>query len=79
MILKLFNDVISHKIERFLSQNYCVPGLCPSYGILNARKHDVSESGSLSVLRGREGDTYCVGSLKKSYPLSLLFLRAPVE
>jgi hypothetical protein len=51
-------------------ENYWVSGLCPSSGILNTRKH-VSETGSVSVLRGREGDTYYVGSLRKSRPQSL--------
>jgi hypothetical protein len=32
------------------TQNYWVSGLCPSSGILNARKH-ISETGSVSVLR----------------------------
>jgi hypothetical protein len=27
------------------TQNYWVAGLCPSYGILETRKHDVLESG----------------------------------
>jgi hypothetical protein len=31
-------------------------------GILNTRKHNVSETGSISVLRSGEGDTYSVGS-----------------
>jgi hypothetical protein len=31
--------------------NYWVSGLCPMSGILNTRKHIVSETGSLSVLR----------------------------
>jgi hypothetical protein len=30
------------------------------------RKHNVSETGSVSVFRRGEGDTYCVGSLKKA-------------
>jgi hypothetical protein len=37
-------------------QNYWVLGLCPSSGILETRKHNVSETGSVSVLR-REGKT----------------------
>jgi hypothetical protein len=32
-------------------------------GILNIRNHNVSEAGSVSILRRREGDTYYVGSL----------------
>jgi hypothetical protein len=31
-------------------QNYWVFGLCPSSGILEARKHDVSGNGFVSVL-----------------------------
>jgi hypothetical protein len=31
--------------------NYCSPGLCPSSGILNTRKHSVLETGSVSILR----------------------------
>jgi hypothetical protein len=48
------------------TQNDCVSGLCPSSGILNNRKHSSSETVSVSVLRRREGDTYSVGSLRKS-------------
>jgi hypothetical protein len=33
------------------TQKYWVPGLCPSSGILNTRKHNVSENGYLSILR----------------------------
>jgi hypothetical protein len=33
------------------SQNYWIFGRCPSYGILETRKHNVSEAGSVSVLR----------------------------
>jgi hypothetical protein len=32
------------------TQNYWVFGLCPSSGILETRKHNVSETGSVSVL-----------------------------
>jgi hypothetical protein len=32
-------------------QSYWVSGLCPSSGILNNREHNISETGSLSVLR----------------------------
>jgi hypothetical protein len=32
-------------------QNYWVSGLCPSSGILNTRKHNISETESLSVVR----------------------------
>jgi hypothetical protein len=37
------------------TQNYWISGLCPSSGILNTRKHNVSEIGSVSVLRWGEG------------------------
>jgi hypothetical protein len=33
------------------TQNYWLFGLCPSSGILESRKHNVSETGSVSVLR----------------------------
>jgi hypothetical protein len=46
----------------YATQNYWVSGLCPPSGILNTRKRDVSQTGSVSVLRGGEGDTYSVGS-----------------
>jgi hypothetical protein len=32
------------------TQNYCVSGLCPSFGILNTRKHNVSETNSISEI-----------------------------
>jgi hypothetical protein len=43
------------------TQNYWVFGLCPSSIILETKKHNVSETGSVSV-----EDTYSVGSLRKS-------------
>jgi hypothetical protein len=33
------------------TQIYWVSGLCPSVGIVNSRKHNGSETGSLPVLR----------------------------
>jgi hypothetical protein len=33
------------------TQNYWVFGLLPLSGIVEARKHDVSETGSVSILR----------------------------
>jgi hypothetical protein len=47
-----------HKKNRF--------GLFPSSGILGTRKYDISETGSVSVLRCGGTDTYSVGSLKQS-------------
>jgi hypothetical protein len=49
-----------------INQNYWVFGLFPSSGILDTRKHDVLETGCVSVLRWRGEDTYSVGSLRKS-------------
>jgi hypothetical protein len=37
--------------QEYFSQNYWVFGLFASSGILENRKHDVSETGSVSVLR----------------------------
>jgi hypothetical protein len=48
------------------TQNCWVSGLRASSGILNKGKHNVTETGSVSVLRRREGDIYTVGSLRKS-------------
>jgi hypothetical protein len=48
------------------TQNYWIFGLFPSSGILETRKHDVSETGSFFRPRVRGEDTYSVGSLKKS-------------
>jgi hypothetical protein len=36
--------------------NHWVFGLLPSSGILKNKKHDVSETVPVSVLRGREGE-----------------------
>jgi hypothetical protein len=47
------------------TQNYRVHGLFPSSGILETIKHNVSETGSVSVLRIGGEDTYSVGSLRK--------------
>jgi hypothetical protein len=42
-------------------------GTFPSSGILETRKQDVSETGSVSVYRKKGGeDTYSVGNLRKS-------------
>jgi hypothetical protein len=42
------------------TQIYWVSGLVPSSWILNTRKHNVSETGSISFFRWVEGDTYSV-------------------
>jgi hypothetical protein len=46
----------------FNTQNYWVFGLCPSSGILETRKHNVSRTGYVSVLRWEGEDPYSVGS-----------------
>jgi hypothetical protein len=46
------------------AQNYWVLGLVISSGILKTRKYNVSETGSVSILRRREGDTYSVRFLR---------------
>jgi hypothetical protein len=43
-----------------------VSGLSPTSNILKTRKYSVSETGCVSALRREEGDTYSVGSLRKS-------------
>jgi hypothetical protein len=35
----------------YTTQSYLVSGLCQSFGILNTRKHNDSETGSVSILR----------------------------
>jgi hypothetical protein len=48
----VLNSNLNFKYETETStQNYWVFGLFPSSGILGSRKHDVSETGSVSVLR----------------------------
>jgi hypothetical protein len=47
-------------------QDYWVFGLCPSFSILKNAKVHVSETGSVSVLKCGVGDTYSVGSVRKS-------------
>jgi hypothetical protein len=37
--------------KEIIAQNYWVFGLWPSSGILKTKKHGVSETGSVSVLR----------------------------
>jgi hypothetical protein len=38
------------------TQNYWVFGLCPSSGIVGTRKHDVSETGSVSSDVGEDNE-----------------------
>jgi hypothetical protein len=45
-------------------QNYWVSGLCPSIGILNTRKHNISEI--VFILGWGEEDTYSAGSVERT-------------
>jgi hypothetical protein len=47
------------------TQNYWVSELCPSFGILNTRKQMLWKLDLFPSL-GEGGDTYSVGSLRKS-------------
>jgi hypothetical protein len=67
-----------------VTKNYWVSGLFPSSNILVNRKHDVSETGSVSVLRWRgEKTPIQLGPLERanlqSSDWDSLFLRAPNE
>jgi hypothetical protein len=46
-------------------QNRWVCELCPSPGIVNTRKHNVSETGSVSDFRRGEGNIYSAGSVSQ--------------
>jgi hypothetical protein len=48
------------------TKDHRVSELFSSSGILNTIKHNVSETGSVSVLRRGEGGTYSVGSFRMS-------------
>jgi hypothetical protein len=50
-LLLLFRRIILIREEEIFNQNYWVFGLFPTSGILGSTKHDVSETGSVSVLR----------------------------
>jgi hypothetical protein len=51
IIVSINYSTILGVLNAKIPQNYWVFGLCPSTGILGTRKHDVSETGSVSVLR----------------------------
>jgi hypothetical protein len=56
----------------YINQNSWVFGLCPSSGILETKKHNVSETGCFCPqMRGE--DTYSVAPLRKSTGLSDFF------
>jgi hypothetical protein len=50
------------------TQNYWVSGLCPSSGILETRKHNVSETGSIPAPRcgGGEETPIQLGPLERA-------------
>jgi hypothetical protein len=52
-------------VEKNISQNYWVLGLCPSSGVLETRKHNVSETGSISILRW-EGERILLTKFRKN-------------
>jgi hypothetical protein len=51
-------------------QNYLVFGLSPRSAILRNRRHDITETGSVSVFRCGGEDTYSIGSNPQSKPQS---------
>jgi hypothetical protein len=53
------------------TQNYWGSGPHPSSGILETKRHEVLETGSVSVLRRWDEDMHLVGSLQSLDPLSL--------
>jgi hypothetical protein len=48
------------------TQNYWVFVLCPSSGILKTRKYTIFRKLDLFPFSGEGGDTYSVGSLRKT-------------
>jgi hypothetical protein len=52
------------------NQNYRVSGLCASSGILNSRKHDVSETRSVSALSKAKETLILLGPLETANPES---------
>jgi hypothetical protein len=64
--------IVGNRIEVVLTVAYNTQNcwsfrLCPLFGILKTRKHNVSESGSVSLSMRWEEDTCNVRSLRKSY------------
>jgi hypothetical protein len=57
-------EMHNETLHYLYSQSHCFPRLCLSPGILSTRKH----TGSASVFRRTEGDTYSVGPVTLSYP-----------
>jgi hypothetical protein len=62
----LCQGILSSFVSSLLySQNCCVFGLSPSPGILETRKHDVSETGSISVLKCKRKTPTQLGPLER--------------
>jgi hypothetical protein len=65
-----YNSVSSKFKQLNKTQNYWVSGLHPSSRSLNTRKNNISETGSVSILRWggreRERETHYLGFLRKS-------------
>jgi hypothetical protein len=57
--LRQLNFLLKEFPYLFATQNYWVFGLCSSSGILKTRKHNVSETGSVSVLRWTGRHLFC--------------------
>jgi hypothetical protein len=60
---------ISNTIQgnsKIWAQGHWVSGFFPSSSILKTMKHNISEIGSVSVLRVKDSDTYSAGSFRKS-------------
>jgi hypothetical protein len=58
------NCVAADTISMF--QDHLVSGLCSSSGILTARRHNVSETGSVSFFTIGEGDTTLFDPLERA-------------
>jgi hypothetical protein len=52
-------------------------GLCPSFGVLETRKLNVSKKRSVYVLEWGGGDVYSAGSLRKGIGLRLALSKGP--
>jgi hypothetical protein len=55
------------------TQNYWVFGLHPSSGILEARKHNVSETGSVTMLKVQKLNSGYVSSLARDVSFGMRF------
>jgi hypothetical protein len=49
----------------YSTRNLWVSRLCPSIGVLNTRKHNVSETGFLFAFEWQQRDTYLLGPLER--------------